>query len=81
MKQVNIHEAKTTLSKLVAGLEDDGEAVALCRAGKPVAMLAPLPPKPLPLKTGLLRGQIWVSDDFEGVSVAEAGFFGIGSGV
>ncbi|MBU6235878.1 MAG: type II toxin-antitoxin system Phd/YefM family antitoxin [Alphaproteobacteria bacterium] len=81
MKHVNIHEAKTTLSKLVAGLEGGGEAIALCRAGKPVAHLMPMPPAPAPLVMGLLQGQIWVSDDFEGFSAAEGGLFGLKEGV
>lgn len=39
---VNIHEAKTHLSKLLARVEA-GEEITLARAGKPVARLAPVP--------------------------------------
>ena len=41
MRQVNIHEAKTTLSRLV-GAAESGETIVLARAGKPVAKLVGL---------------------------------------
>jgi prevent-host-death family protein len=47
LDEVNMHEAKTHLSKLVARVED-GEEIVITRAGKPAAKLVPLPPE----KTG-----------------------------
>ena len=41
MKTVNVHEAKTTLSALLARVEKTGERVFICRSGKPVADLVP----------------------------------------
>lgn len=41
MKMVNIHEAKTNLSALLAAIEKDGETVLICRHGRPVADLVP----------------------------------------
>ena len=41
MKIVNIHEAKTKLSALLAEVEKTGEKVLICRHGKPVADLVP----------------------------------------
>ena len=41
MKRVNIHQAKTNLSALLAEIESTGESVLLCRNGKPVADLVP----------------------------------------
>jgi prevent-host-death family protein len=41
MKTVNVHEAKTNFSKLLATLEKDGKSVFICRNGKPVADLVP----------------------------------------
>ena len=41
MKSVNIHEAKTKLSALLAEVEKTGEKVLICRHGKPVADLVP----------------------------------------
>ena len=38
MKQVNVHEAKTHLSRLLARAEK-GEEIVIARAGKPVAKL------------------------------------------
>jgi prevent-host-death family protein len=63
MRQVNIHEAKTHLSQLVEAAEA-GESIILARAGKPVALLSPLPPVARRL-SGLLKGQIWIGDDFD----------------
>lgn len=42
MNQVNIHEAKTHLSALLAQVEHLGEKVTICRYGRPVAELAPV---------------------------------------
>ncbi len=39
MKQVNVHEAKTQLSRLLQAVED-GEEIVIARAGKPVATLS-----------------------------------------
>jgi prevent-host-death family protein len=41
MKVVNVHEAKTRLSSLLAEIEDSGETILICRNGKPVANLVP----------------------------------------
>jgi prevent-host-death family protein len=41
MITVNTHEAKTTLSSLLAAVEEKGENVIICRNGKPVARLIP----------------------------------------
>ena len=40
-KVVNVHEAKTTLSALLAEVEKTGTTVFICRNGKPVADLVP----------------------------------------
>jgi prevent-host-death family protein len=39
MKKVNTHEAKTQLSALLAEVEERGQTIVICRAGKPVAEL------------------------------------------
>lgn len=41
MKTVNIHEAKTRFSALLAEIEKSGEEILICRNGKPVADLVP----------------------------------------
>jgi prevent-host-death family protein len=59
---VNMHEAKSTLSKLVE-MVARGEEVVIAKAGKPVAKLVKYEPKPRTL--GLLAGKMWVADDFD----------------
>ena len=64
MKTVNVHEAKTTLSRLLEEVSQ-GEEIIIARAGKPVARLVPLASQ-LPARTpGFLRGKIWIADDFD----------------
>ena len=41
MKTVNVHEAKTNFSRLLAKLEANSETIVICRNGKPVADLVP----------------------------------------
>jgi prevent-host-death family protein len=62
---VNIHAAKTQLSKLVERAAA-GEEIILARAGKPMARLVPLARTVTVRKPGLLRGRIRVADDFDG---------------
>lgn len=63
MKQVNIHEAKTGLSKLVERAEA-GEDVVIARAGRPVAKLVALTKSAAPRCLGLLDGKFKIPDDF-----------------
>lgn len=61
---VNVHEAKTHLSKLLTRVEA-GEQFVIARAGKPVAELrAPAPPHEVVF--GALRDQIWYDDGDRG---------------
>ena len=62
-KQVNVHEAKTTLSRLLAEVEG-GREIILARNGKPVAKLVPIPQKRR-LRLGMWKGKIWMSPDFD----------------
>ncbi|MGH2631695.1 MAG: type II toxin-antitoxin system Phd/YefM family antitoxin [Actinomycetota bacterium] len=62
---VNVHEAKTHLSRLLERVER-GHEIVIARAGKPVAKLVPLEqgrPKQRPL--GRDKGRIWMSEDFD----------------
>lgn len=58
---VNVHEAKTHLSRLLAQVEA-GERILIARAGKPVAALVPIEEKP-PRRPG--RDRIVIHDDFD----------------
>ncbi len=62
-KPVNIHDAKTHLSRLVERVEA-GEEVTIARAGRPVARLVPLRPT-RPRILGTLRGRIRLTTDFD----------------
>ena len=67
-KTVNIHEAKTNLSSLIADVEA-GEEVVIARAGKPVAKLVPIRSRqPRPARrniAGALKGKIKIGPDFD----------------
>jgi prevent-host-death family protein len=64
MEEVNIHEAKTHLSRLLRKVAA-GEEVLISRAGKPVARLVPLAEPQRPRELGRDRGRIWIADDFD----------------
>jgi prevent-host-death family protein len=66
MAIVNMHEAKTNLSRLVERAER-GEEVLIARNGKPVAKLVPVEPevKPAQRELGFMRGLIKLPDDFD----------------
>lgn len=42
IQKLNIHEAKTRLSAILAQIEKDGSTVLICRNGSPVAELSPV---------------------------------------
>ena len=64
MKQVNMHEAKSQLSKLVH-LACQGEDIVIARAGVPCVRLMPYE-KPREIRQpGSLKGQIWIAPDFD----------------
>ncbi|MBX9811434.1 MAG: type II toxin-antitoxin system prevent-host-death family antitoxin [Burkholderiales bacterium] len=65
MHKVNIHEAKTQLSRLVE-IAAGGEEIIIAKAGKPVAKLGPLSkPSRKARKPGGLKGKIWIAEDFD----------------
>lgn len=62
--QVNIHNAKTHLSRLVDEVARGGEVV-IAKAGKPLAKLVPIKPAARARKPGFLKGKIKIADDFD----------------
>ena len=63
-KPVNIHEAKTHLSKLLKRVLN-GEEVIIARAGQPIARLSPLQPKRGKRVPGSAKGMFTMTDDFD----------------
>lgn len=63
VRQVNIHQAKTGLSKLVERVEA-GDEIIIARAGKPAARLVPLTRARRHRRLGLLDGKFQIPDDF-----------------
>ncbi|MFT4247351.1 MAG: type II toxin-antitoxin system Phd/YefM family antitoxin [Pseudomonas sp.] len=65
MHTVNIHEAKTHLSRLIEQVAG-GDTIVIAKAGKPIAKVVPLRQEnPSPRRTGFMLGQISVPADFD----------------
>jgi prevent-host-death family protein len=80
MKSVNIHEAKTQLSRLVDRAAK-GESFVIAKAGKPMVKVVPLDaPEPgRERRLGFMAGQLEVPDDFDHMGEEEVGrLFGTG---
>jgi prevent-host-death family protein len=61
--EVNIHEAKTHLSRLLKRVAE-GEEVVIARAGQPVARLVRIQPQRTTRPLGMYEGSVVVPDDF-----------------
>jgi len=66
MRTVNMHEAKTHLSRLVDRAAQ-GEPFIIAKSGKPLVKVVPLdaPEKPEVKRIGFLEGQFNIPDDFD----------------
>ncbi len=64
MVTVNVYEAKTHLSRLLARAEA-GERIVIARAGKPIATLEPIRDQAAARVPGRYRGQIVIRPDFD----------------
>lgn len=64
MSTVNMHEAKTHLSKLVESAIN-GEETIIARSGKPVAKIVPIFSGKTKRRIGLLKGKIKIASDFD----------------
>jgi antitoxin (DNA-binding transcriptional repressor) of toxin-antitoxin stability system len=62
--QVNMHEAKSQLSKL-SELAHKGERVVIAKAGKPYVDLVPHRPEPITRAPGRFTGLIAMAEDFD----------------
>lgn len=70
METVNIHEAKTQLSKLVDQAVK-GKPFVIAKAGKPLVKVVALDTPVAPKRIGFLEGEISVPDDFDSMGSAE----------
>jgi prevent-host-death family protein len=64
MTTVNVHAAKSQLSRLLDAVAA-GEEVIIAKAGKPIARLVPIAPPKERRKLGTLAGKLHVPDDFD----------------
>ena len=64
MATINIHEAKTHLSRLVDEVSA-GKELVIAKAGKPLAKLVPIRASKAPRKPGYLKGKIRIPSDFD----------------
>lgn len=72
---LNVHEAKTQLSRLLERVEQ-GEEIVIARAGKPVARLVwPDRDQPRDRAFGSMRGQIRFASDYDQADAAVAALF------
>lgn len=77
MRVVNIHEAKTHLSRL---LEEavQGESFVIAKAGRPLVKVVPVEASGVPRRVGFLAGEITVPKDFDRMGAGEiASLFGM----
>jgi prevent-host-death family protein len=71
MKTVNVHEAKTHLSRLIDQAAA-GESFVIAKAGKPMVKVTALPGPPAgEARLGFMRGEISVPDDFDELGADE----------
>ncbi len=64
MTTVNVHEAKTHFSRLLARVAL-GEEIIIAKANRPVAKLVPIAEAPVARQPGSAKGEIWIAPDFD----------------
>jgi prevent-host-death family protein len=62
--KVNIHHAKTHLSRLVEDVAS-GNEILIAKGGRPMARLVPLRRDETPRRAGLLKGKLRIADEFD----------------
>ncbi len=62
--KINVHEAKTHFSRLLAR-GGKGEEIIISKAGKPVARLIPIDEKPVKRMAGSATGRVMIAGDFD----------------
>lgn len=64
MEMLNLHHAKAQLSRLVEQAAA-GKEIVIAKAGRPMARLTSFNHDDTPRPLGLLKGKIWIADDFD----------------
>lgn len=67
---VNVYDAKTNFSRLLARVED-GDEIVISRHGRPVARLVPYQPDRVERRPGAWKGQVTIAADFDDFSVED----------
>lgn len=62
--EVNIHEAKTHLSRLLTRVAG-GEEITIAKAGVPIARLVPVSVEECKRPLGIDAGKVWIAEDFD----------------
>lgn len=79
MSTVNIHEAKTHLSRLVDQAAK-GKPFVIAKAGKPLVKVVAIDAPAVPQRLGFLAGEIEIPDDFDAMGADSiAALFGAGA--
>ncbi|MBT2517679.1 type II toxin-antitoxin system Phd/YefM family antitoxin [Streptomyces sp. ISL-90] len=68
---VNIYQAKTEFSRLIARVEA-GERIVISRSGRPVARLVPYTPERAPRRPGAWKGRVSIAADFDSFTADDA---------
>ncbi len=74
MQFINIHDAKTNLSRYLEQVQHEHETIIICKNGQPIAQLTEYN-KNKGRKLGLWKGKIKISDDFDQLPEEFKGFF------
>jgi prevent-host-death family protein len=74
MRTINVYEAKTHLSRLLAAVAS-GEEIIITRAGKPLAKLIPYQEAEQPREPGYWRGRVRIASDFDALPESLAAAF------
>lgn len=62
---LNVHYAKTHLSRLIEEVVSTGQPITIAKAGMPKVMIVPIDDKPVKRQMGTLKGKINIPDDFD----------------
>ena len=62
--KINIHEAKTHLSRLIEDVAN-GNEILIAKGGRAMARLVPLGRDASPRRPGLLKGKLKIADEFD----------------